>query len=1241
MKRLQYNIILILIFLQFNDINAQKVFYNDQVLNWKENFPAHEAELIHSVFLIGDIKYPSQDNSVVRLLKNKLNHSPKESSLLFLGDIVYPKGVPAISDNIQDYDNYKAAIADLSTIFRNISDFKGNIIFTPGNHDWAKGRKEGWENVLNEQQYIKEALNQDNVFFPEGGCPGPVEVPLSDDIVAIVFDSHWWLHKNEKPGPQDGCDFEDESGLFIQIEDIIRRNEGKKIIFTTHHPLFSVGNHGGHFHASRLLFPLLDKNEYLYVPLPGFLYTWYRKYLGHIQDISHPEYKILKETFLEVFNEYPNIIYASGHEHNLQYLEYGSLHHIVSGGGGEGTYIAKKKKKTDFAIASKGFSVLNFYSNGDVWTEFWKPNERKSGELVFRHKLYNQEVFDPTRQEDDIHGLDFSDSTVRIKLTDIYNKGKFVRFWMGDNYREIWNREVELPVFDISSEKGGLTIIKRGGGQQTRSVRMEDINGKQYVLRSVNKYVEKALEVEMRNTIAEDAVQDAISASHPFAALTVPKMADAVGVMHTNPKIVWVPDDPALGIYRKDLANNVFLYEERPAGNRDDIASFGQSKKIVNTLKVIDKTQKAHNHQVDQQAVLRARLFDIFLNDWDRHDDQWRWATFKENRNTIYKPIPRDRDQVYFVNEGVIMWLASQDFIQPKFQGFDHKIRNVKGLGFNARYFDRSFLSESDLEQWKKTTLSIQQKLTDSIIHEAIADLPEAIYKYSGKDIEEKLISRLDHLDNYAEQYYRFLAKEVDVIGTDSRELFRIERLENGNTDVSVFALSKKKGKVKDQIYHREFKSDETNEIRLFGLDGKDKFEIEGEASKAIQVRLIGGKNNDTVIDNSRIKGCKKTLIVYDRKDKKNHIQKGKETKLKLSKDKSVDDYNRKQYKFDKTMPLLSAGYNVDDGIFIGGGVNIKRYNFRDSTNHKLTGTLAFRTAAFSIDYYGLYSAFSQYFDLEVNATLSMPRNVDNFFGLGNETKRITDDKSYYLVRYQYGAINPMLKHTVSKTLNYKFGIFYHYFEVQDTLAKFIGNTEISQLDSVAFQEHHYTGLNASVEIDTRDNEVLPHRGLHWVTDVTGLYTLNENSNNFVRMRSDMRMYFSFNSDPRVVFALRFGGAMNLGDYEFYHANALGGKTNLRGFRSRRFTGDHSVYQSTEVRLKLLNLNNYIFNGQTGLYLYNDLGRVWVEGENSKRWYDGYGFGVWLTPFEFTALTFSYNRSYDDSMLVFSFKFLF
>ncbi len=1215
---------------------AQKVYYAPAYENREADIPEDSTGLLYSVYLLGDIKTSRVGLNNLKLLKNYLKKENKQSAVILLGDIVYPLGLPDSNDLI-----FNKAEQNLKLILNTFDPFEGKVFILPGNHDWSRGKQQGWKSVKNEEKYIEQYLGRGNVYLPDQGCPGPVEIALSQDITLIIFDSQWWFHKNIKPGGDGECDFVEKTDLFIQIEDILRRNKDKKVIFATHHPLFSVGKHGGYFPASCLLFPLLEIKDWMYFPLPGFLYTGYRKYLGTIQDLAHPDYKVFKETLLDIFRKYPNVIYAAGHEHNLQYFKKDNLHHIVSGGGGEGSYIARKKKKTDFAYQGSGFSKLSFYKNGNVWMEFITADSNSNGKVIFCKKLFNKPVFDPDKKNDLLQHFDLQHDTVEVKISEIYNKGKFHRLLMGDNYRNIWNATVKLPVFDIGREKGGLSIIKRGGGMQTRSIRLEDKNGKQYVLRSVNKYVEKALPQNLWHTIAVDAVQDAISASHPYAAVTVPPLADAAGVMHTNPKIVWVPDDPRLGIYREDLAKGVFLFEERPAGNREDVASFGHSKKIVSTAKVIKKTEEDHDHQIDQKSVVRARLFDMLINDWDRHDDQWRWATFKENKKTIYRPIPRDRDQVFFVNEGLVMWLASRNWAMRKFQGFDYTIKDVKGLGFNARYFDRSFMTEPDLDEWLAIANDLQNDVTDSVIHKAIQKMPENIYDSTGTVIENKLKSRRNLLPGYAKEYYRFLSKAVDVVGTKERELFNVKRKENGNTQVTVYALSNKKGKIKEQLYQREFKHGETREVRLYGLAGKDSFKVTGTGKKGIKVRIIGGKGNDSIVDESKVSGLGKKTIVYDRKDKANVIVKSGETRLQLSKNKSVNAYNRRQFRYNKTMPLLSLGYNIDDGIYFGGGVKIDRYNFRDSTIHKIQGNLAFQTGAFSVSYDGLFTSVSQDFDLTLKAEVSFPRNVDNFYGLGNETIKITDDKKYYRVRYEYAWFNPMLKLTISDNFYYSFGAFYQYFMVTDTTGRFIGDIYPQLLDSSAYLPHHYTGINAMYRIDTRDDKVMPKRGIVWESEALGYYSIRDEGKNFIRIRSDLSFYLSFRKDPRVVFAFRFGGATNIGDYEFYHANFLGGKTNLRGFRRNRFAGDNSFYQNTEIRIKLMNINSYVFNGQTGISLFNDIGRVWFNGENSKEWHDGYGIGLWLIPFDSTVLTLTYNRSNEDSFIDFKFSYLF
>ncbi len=1227
----KHTLIALILFVAGTKISVAQI--NSGNYNLQDTNVTTSSGLIYTIYLVGDIKSYDRGKFVLQQLKQSINKSGKQSAVVILGDVVYPTGIPD-----KDEKGYNETTQDLKNVLQTFDNYSGKVFFLPGNHDWGRGRKYGNESVQNEELFIEEYFENKNVFLPGKGCPGPEEIELTPNITLIIFDSQWWFQESKFPGENGNCGIQNKNEVFIKIEDALRRNRNKKIVFATHHPLYSAGKHGGHFPASYLLFPLLELENWLYLPLPGFIYVGYRKYLGNIQDLAHPDYKELRKKLLKDFNNYPNLIYAAGHEHNLQYFQKNGLHHIISGAGSKSSYVLTNNKNADFACQCSGFNKLLFYSNGDVVTEFISVDTTQTVKKVFNKKLFNKPLFDVNKTEELYKNIDFSDSTVYKKLSHLYDISKSRRFMMGNNYRNIWNAKVKLPVFDIGKEKDGLTIIKRGGGMQTRSLRLKDKNGKQYVLRSVNKYVEKVLPENLRNTIAIKPVQDAISASHPYAALTIPKLANAAGVMHTNPKVVWVPDDPRLGIYRDDIANGIFLFEERPAGNRKDVASFNHSKKIVSTPEVLKKAESDHKHFIDQKSVLRARLFDILINDWDRHDDQWRWASFKKQDSTIYQPIPRDRDQAYFVNEGFATHLAAKVWPTRKFQGFDYTIKDVKGLCFNARYFDRTFLSQPNRDDWIRTATDLKYRLTDSVIHRAILDLPKNIYDSTGVVIEEKLKSRRDLLVKSAEQYYNFLSKNTDVVGTKKQELFKVVRKKNGDTQVLVYANNKK---VKRPFYKRTFKFKETEEIRLYGLAGKDLFKITGKGDKGIKVRIIGGKGEDIVIDKSHVNGLSKKTIVYDRKDKVNHITKSTETKLHLLKTKSVNEYNRKQFKHDMVMPLLWVGYNIDDGIFWGGGAKISLYNFRDSTIHKIRGNMAFRTGAFALNYEGTITSVSPLFDLTIDADLSFPRNVDNFYGLGNETPKLNDDERYYHVRYKYAFINPMLKQTINKSFFYSIGAFYQYFLVTDTTNRFIGDTDLNGLNSSVFLPQNYLGLNARFKLGNKDNKLMPAKGIVLESDIAGYYNIEGEGKNFLKVNSDLSFYLSFRKNPRFIFAFRLGGAANIGDYEFYHANFIGGKTNLRGYRSNRFAGDSYIHQNTEIRVRLLNVNSYVFNGQLGITAFNDVGRVWYKNEDSDKWHNGNGIGLWFNPYNFTIFTVNYNRSKEDRYINFRFSYLF
>jgi len=265
------------------------------------------------------------------------------------------------------------------------------------------------------------------------------------------------------------------------------------------------------------------------------------------------------------------------------------------------------------------------------------------------------------KNDDDLLRTDRFDSLVTAHLDgEKFQAGKVKKALFGKNYRQEWITPVTVSVFDIANEKGGLKVLKRGGGDQTVSLRLQDRNEKEWVLRSLDKDVSNVIPESIRIGMAEDVVNDQMSASLPWAAVAIPRIADAAGIYHTNPRVVYLPKDPLLGEYLDQVKEGLYLFEERPEGNRDDVLSFGLSKKIVSTDEMMEKIQKGPGQTIDQEHFLRSRLVDMLISDWDRHEDQWRWATFKENGKTIYRAIPRDRDMAFYVSEGFLIRLSSK-----------------------------------------------------------------------------------------------------------------------------------------------------------------------------------------------------------------------------------------------------------------------------------------------------------------------------------------------------------------------------------------------------------------------------------------------------------------------------------------------------------------------------------------------------------------------------------------------------
>jgi hypothetical protein len=809
-------------------------------------------------------------------------------------------------------------------------------------------------------------------------------VPLGDDLLLIVLDTHWFIHAWDKPGEDSDCDAKTADQVLIQLDDIIKRNMHKKILVTSHHPMYTYGSHGGHYTAKQHFFPLTDLHKDLFIPLPiiGSIYPLYRTLLGDPQDTPHPRFRLMRRALINIFQQHPSIIHAAGHEHTLQHIVRDSLNFIVSGAGCKQSHVANGRYAS-FADIGEGFGKLKYYTNGEVWLEFWKPAGRSpEGNRVYVQKLQLGMPVNKALEEANWQRLNLKDSTVTVSASKQYEANSFGKWLLGENYRKVWALPVQVPVFDIGREQGGLAIVQRGGGMQTKSLRLENAAGQQYTLRSIEKYASGAVPEALKNTVAVDLVQDQISASHPYAFLVVPALASAAGVYHTNPTLVYIPDDPRLGEQQAAFANTLALFEERPAGEGEAIAIKGleKAKKLYSTTKVLEKLQADNDNRIDQLAVVRARLFDLLIGDWDRHDDQWRWAGFEQGGNLVFKPIPRDRDQAFFVNEGLLPTLASRKWIMPKIQGFGYRVRDVNTFMHNARYFDRTFLTEPSLEQWTAMADSLQHALTDEVIAKALEKWPEGIYQLTAAEVAARLQARRQRLTSYAAQYYAFLARTVDIVGSDKRELFEVVRLNDRQTQVTVYKINK--SDMQDKVlYRRLFNKDETREIRLYGLGGEDIFRISGQVEDGILVRVIGGKDKDQITDISQVAGIIKNTRVYDTK-KGNQLNLGSESLNLTSDDPAVNRYDRKAFKYNYIGPLASVEYNIDDGLFLGAGILYRTHGFRKepfAMQHSLTFNYAPLTSSYHLRYRAIFTDIIGKMDLDVDFDRKKPNYVTNF----------------------------------------------------------------------------------------------------------------------------------------------------------------------------------------------------------------------------------------------------------------------
>ena len=308
----------------------------------------------HRLFLIGDAGEPSAlGEPVLEILARRVREAPERSSVVFLGDNIYTRGMPpADGDPERRADAERRLDAQIAVV----AGTPAAAVFIPGNHDWDMSGDGGWQSILDQASYLDEhrAATGDQVsMLPRGGCPGPTALALGRALSLIAIDTQWWLHEGSKPSSDHdptGCETTSEPGFESALVNVLEGAalEGRAAVVAAHHPMATRGPHGGFATWTTHLFPITEGHGYVpvvveWIPLPGLgtaAALWRRYASPSAQDESNGRNREMRESLRDAMAEAarrdaaPRIV-AGGHDHSLQIFEGGEVAElfVVSGLG--------------------------------------------------------------------------------------------------------------------------------------------------------------------------------------------------------------------------------------------------------------------------------------------------------------------------------------------------------------------------------------------------------------------------------------------------------------------------------------------------------------------------------------------------------------------------------------------------------------------------------------------------------------------------------------------------------------------------------------------------------------------------------------------------------------------------------------------------------------------------------------------------------------------------------------------
>lgn len=815
-------------------------------------------------------------------------------------------------------------------------------------------------------------------------------------------------------------------------------------------------------------------------------------------------------------------------------------------------------------------------------------------------------------------GITEGDSLVRKSIypASAADKSKFYNYLWGEHYRKLYSIPITVPSVTLQTLWGGVKVVEQATdfkgllleNRRQQLCLLKPLGGYTTFLES-NFFQEVYDKKVFKNTYLDQFIGDAYTIINPYTFISADYLAKTAGLSSNNSRIFYLPEHST----RDTVADGTPIADKLVSVI--DVPDFNTRPNVLLTDQLLDTIRVNKNYQVDQSLYIRERLLDMMLGDWNKIPENWNWLGQAKGDSILFAPIVIDRNHSFTKVDGILFKQMLHVLGLGFIVNYDSSLKSVKKentLGFTL---DMALSSQSDLSIWMEQARYIRQTLTDEVIGEAFSRLPKGIDDKEVKRITTIIKERRDKLDEIAQNYFEQLQQTPVLTGTDRADRFVIDRHNPDSLFIRIY------DRETDQlVFDRRYSRKMTKEVWLYGLEGDDRYEVNGEAHKEMPVYLISGKGENTYqLDPGN------HIRIYEYKSKRDILDTVPHAKKIFSDIPEVHDYDYDKIKHHNISFTPWGTYDSDRGFSLGTFFTYTMYGFK-----RAPFTYQHRIGYNYLEgfmYRGTFPSYDGKKSFNLDATISSRKNFYNFFGFGNNTDGYKDEKkNYNRVHIRQFKLSPSFNLSLGKKENLMVQTSLEMFKAKETDDHFINHYYPE--DHRIFKTNLFLDLGATIQTEREICSFIPK--LSGSLSAGWKMNLKDAGRNFPYANATVELDVKITD--RLTWATKAKTNLLFNDkYEFFQAAS----TELRGYRDNRFIGKQSFYQYSDIRLDMGRLKNPFTPLKYGVFAGCDYGRVWFPGEESKKWHTSYGGGVWLTLINKITTKYSWFGSSD------SFRFMF